>query len=179
MVSNELVCSITYKLACAYSQDWNQSGHPNSLVSLNFPPWRNIEPLATHREPIKDWSGCADVQANLSLQWTHMPTCTFCNFHAGGSMCLWSWPTSIMHAASCSLHMKSVNPLTFEKRIKPAASIFQTKLRCWKWLFACWVIMQVFCHLLIFFKLTFFKKKKIRNTTRVFQIKPDLLLGLV
>ena len=34
--------------------------------------------LATHRAPIQYWPDCADVQADLSVQWEHMPTCTFC-----------------------------------------------------------------------------------------------------
>ena len=62
--------------AFAYSKYSNQSANPHSLVKVLVR--RNIGPLVTHKEPIEDWSDCAAIQADLSLQWVHMPTCTCC-----------------------------------------------------------------------------------------------------
>ena len=48
-----MVPSISYKLACAYSEDSNQSAHLHSLISLVF-YLKKVVALAIHRMPIKD-----------------------------------------------------------------------------------------------------------------------------
>ena len=43
-ISSEPVSSIRYKMACATSEDSNQSVHPHSLISLIVPPVETLTP---------------------------------------------------------------------------------------------------------------------------------------
>ena len=60
------VSSMRYKLTCTCRKDSNQYEHPQNLISLSFPS----------RVTFDSWHR-ADVQADLSLQLEHMPTCIF------------------------------------------------------------------------------------------------------
>ena len=55
----------------------DQPGHQTSLISL-LSAWRKLGPSATHGVHSEDWSDWADAQADLSLDWAHMPFCWFC-----------------------------------------------------------------------------------------------------
>ena len=76
---NQLVPCMRYKLACAYKAASNQSAHPYSLIRVLVfclkKCWKLGYPWSSHQ---RLWSACTDVQADLSLQWVYMPTCTFC-----------------------------------------------------------------------------------------------------
>ena len=72
------VSSIKHKLACAYSEESTQSAHPQSLISLSFPPQETLDPWL----PIEHLSktlirlhGCAVWSES---RWLHMPTWTLC-----------------------------------------------------------------------------------------------------
>ena len=70
----------TNKMACAPSENSDQSGHPPSLISLGIHPvwsvfavrmkkaWVLSYPLSAQRRLWSDW---ADAQADLSLRWAH------------------------------------------------------------------------------------------------------------
>ena len=63
----------TYKMACASSEDSDQSGHPPSLIRVFAVRVRKVwvlsYPLSTQQ---RLWSNCwADAQADLSLHWVH------------------------------------------------------------------------------------------------------------
>ena len=77
----------TYKMACAPSEDSDQSGHPSSLIRIFTVRMKKAcvlsYPLNAQRRLWWDW---ADAQAELNLHWAHMPFCTFC--HMLVHMCL-------------------------------------------------------------------------------------------
>ena len=65
---------------CAPSEDSDQPGHSPSLIRVFAvrmkKAWVLSYPMSTQR---RLWSGWADVQADLSLRWAHMPFCWFCH----------------------------------------------------------------------------------------------------
>ena len=69
-----------HKLACAYSEDSDQSVHPHSLiiVLVSFMSEENLDPWLPIEHPSKTPIRLRSAQADLSLQWTLVPTCTFC-----------------------------------------------------------------------------------------------------
>ena len=72
---NKLVSCMRYKLACAYKADSNLL-HIHTVWSVCLRnPWALSYPYSTYQTL---WSDYADGQADLSLQWVYMPTCTFC-----------------------------------------------------------------------------------------------------
>ena len=62
----------TNKMVCAPSEDWDQPGHPPSLIRVFAvcikKVWVLSYSLSTQRRLWTDW---ADVQADLSLRWAH------------------------------------------------------------------------------------------------------------
>ena len=68
----------TNKMACAASDDSDQPGHPPSLKRVFAirlkKAWILSYLLRAQRRLLSDW---ADVQADLSLRWAHMPFCWF------------------------------------------------------------------------------------------------------
>ena len=68
------------KMACAPSEDSDQTGHPPSLIIVFAvrmkKAWVLSYPLSAQRRLWSDW---ADAQADLSLRWAHMPFCWFCH----------------------------------------------------------------------------------------------------
>ena len=66
----ELVSSIRFMFAGAYSDELNQSTHPLSGQS-NVPPEVTLDPWPHIERPL-------NTLIRLSLRWPHMPTCTYC-----------------------------------------------------------------------------------------------------
>ena len=70
----------TNKMACAPSKDSDQPGHPPSLIRVFAVCLKKTRilsyPLSAQQ---RHWSDGADAQADLSLQWVHMPFCWFCH----------------------------------------------------------------------------------------------------
>ena len=70
----------TNKMACAPSEDSNQTGHSHSLIRVFAvhmkKAWALSYPLSAQRRLWSDW---ADAQIDLSLRWAHMPFCWFCH----------------------------------------------------------------------------------------------------
>ena len=62
------------------SKDSEQPGHPLSLIRVfavrETKSWILRYPLSAQRRLWSDW---ADAQADMSLQWAHMPFCWFCH----------------------------------------------------------------------------------------------------
>ena len=76
---NESAHDKIYNKTCATSEDSDQPAHPRSLIRvfadcicLLQPPGY---PKRDKREPLPYW---VDVQADLSLCWSHMSYCRFC-----------------------------------------------------------------------------------------------------
>ena len=63
----------------APSEDWDQPGHPPSLIRVFVVRMKThlvlSYPLSAQRRLWSDW---ADAQADLSLPWAHRPICWFC-----------------------------------------------------------------------------------------------------
>ena len=78
-------------MACAPSEDSNQPGHLPSLIRVFTVRMKKPEvlsyPLSAQRSLWSDW---ADVQADLSLRWAHMPFCWFC--HEAAQVGIWGHP---------------------------------------------------------------------------------------
>ena len=68
------------KIACAPSEDSDQTGHPPSLIRVFAVRMKKAcvfsYPLNAQRRLWSDW---ADAQADLSLRWAPMPFCWFCH----------------------------------------------------------------------------------------------------
>ena len=79
----------TNKMACAPSEDWDQPGHPPSLIRVFAvrlkKAWILSYPLSAQRRLWSDWT---DAQADLSLLLAHMPFCWSC--HDAALICLLS-----------------------------------------------------------------------------------------
>ena len=56
---------------CAPSEDQISLGIRPVWSESSLSAWRNLGSLATHQAHSKDWSDCADAQADLSLRWVH------------------------------------------------------------------------------------------------------------
>ena len=65
--------SISYKIACAPSEDSDQHVHPRSLIRVfaGYPVGRQGSKVSSSRQR-RLRSDCADAQADLSLRWAHM-----------------------------------------------------------------------------------------------------------
>ena len=70
----------TNKMACAPSEDSDQTGHPPSLIRVFAfrmkKAWVLRYPLSAQRRLLSDW---AYAQADLTLWGVHMPFCWFCH----------------------------------------------------------------------------------------------------
>ena len=75
-----LLYSIRYKLACACSEESNQSAHLYRLISLNLQPEKHRTLGYPYSAQWRFWSDCIEVQAYLNLGWAPMLTCTFCSY---------------------------------------------------------------------------------------------------
>ena len=67
-------------MACAPSEDSDQSGHLPSLIRVFAvcikTAWVLSYPLSTQQRLWSDW---ADAKVDPSLRWVHMPFCWFCH----------------------------------------------------------------------------------------------------
>ena len=79
---------------CAPSEDWDQPGHPPSLIRVFA--MRSIGiygPKLSSGGQRRLWSDWVDAQADLSLRWAHMPFCGFCH-EATHLFIIWSYINS-------------------------------------------------------------------------------------
>ena len=74
----------TNKMAFAPSEDWDQPGHPPSLIRLFAVSIKK----ATHWAHSEDWSHWPDAQADPSLRWAHSH---FVGFDMRRLIYIWSW----------------------------------------------------------------------------------------
>ena len=99
--------------------------HPaKTQISLGIRPvwseyslsaWRKLGSLATY------W---ADVQADLSLRWTHMPICWFCHETAQ----IFNYCTGTHHSDMSHVTRKPVFGVCDQVRLKPACSATEASL---------------------------------------------------
>ena len=76
---NELPQDKTNKVAFAPSKDWDQPGHPPSLIRVFVVhSMGSSAPKFSSCGQRRLWSDWADAQADQSLRWAHMPFCWFC-----------------------------------------------------------------------------------------------------
>ena len=87
--------NVSTKVYLIWAPAWQH--HENALctqISLGICPvwwesslsaWRNLTSVPSCWAHSKDWSDCADVQADQCLQWAHMSFCWFC--HAVAHLC--------------------------------------------------------------------------------------------
>ena len=67
-------------MACAPSEDFDQPGHPPSLIRVFAVCSKaSLGPKLSSGGQQRLWSDWADAQADLSLRWAHMPFCWFCH----------------------------------------------------------------------------------------------------
>ena len=72
-----IVTDKTNKLACAPSEDSDQPGYPPSLIRVYTVRLMGTKDPTFLLADSGLWSDWADVQADLSLRWAHMPLCWF------------------------------------------------------------------------------------------------------
>ena len=69
----------TNKLTCAPSVDYDQPGHPPSLIrAFAMRSMGSWQPKASPCRQRRLWSDWVDAQAELSLHWVHISFCWFC-----------------------------------------------------------------------------------------------------
>ena len=77
--SNEPAHDNTYNKTCATSEDSDQPAHPRSLISVFADRMYLLQPPGypkrDERESLPYW---VDVQADLSICWSHRSYCSFC-----------------------------------------------------------------------------------------------------
>ena len=89
---------------------------PQSDQSFSFLP-EETGPLATHKGPIKESDQIADVQADLSLRWVHMPTYIFC----------WTSGPEVIKLFPCSTQLSMKFTLLIKFNVKmPFISMINT-----------------------------------------------------
>ena len=132
-------------------------------LGSKFSAWRNFGPVAIHRAPNKDWSGCADAQADLGLRWRHMSSLSFCwkSFRDWTYLCmrkwglwkidlwlLWWWQPEMKPYVCIIIQTKYSGLWKYHARlVRPCPISFRTS---WTFLFSCpWtstkLLIQFFC----------------------------------
>ena len=104
----------TNKVACAPNEVSDQPGHPPSLIRVFAVRYMgSLGPKLSSGGQRRLWSDCADVQADLSLRWAHMPFCWICHNAAhlftvkaqAMSRCLINETSSRKSVCKCSRHI--------------------------------------------------------------------------